>query len=201
MSPPFIQCLYAVFSYKHFFTTINYFWRLYTTFGGHKLLSAARCYFWRSCTTFDGHILLLTAIYQIWRLYITFDGYILLLALGYCYFARIQVSPAISFLCGLNTRLDFSTKLLALIQFRFSCNSIISPVNFNLSFWKHFIRNTQMHAKNVKFQVLKKTGLDIFNWIKSCYSNCNVLRRPFSDKVSLLEGTRPDEFILPSQWW
>ena len=131
ISPPFIRCLYAVFGYKHFLTTINYFWRLYTTFGGHILLSTAIYYFWRLYTTFDG--------------YIIFDGYILLLALRYCNFARIQVFPAISFLCGLNTTLEFNINLLFLIQFGFFCNSTVSPVNFNLRFWKHcFIRNTKI---------------------------------------------------------
>ena len=135
-------------------TTINYFWRLYTTFGGD--------------------ILLLTAIYHIRRLYITFDGYILLLALRYCDFARIQVFPATSFLCELNTRLEFNINLLALIQFSFFCNPIVSPANSNLSFWKRcFIRNTQM-LNMWSFQVLKKMDLYIFNWIKPCFSNCDV---------------------------
>ena len=139
ISPPFIRFLYAVFGYKHFLTTINYFRRPYTTF--------------------DGYILLLTAIYHIRRLYITFDGYILFLALRYCDFARIQVFPTISFLCELNTRLECNISLLALIQF---------------SFWKrYFSRNTSM-LKMWIFQTLKKTDLDIFNWIKLCYSNCDV---------------------------
>ena len=149
-----MRYLYAVFGYKHFLTTINYFWWPYTTF--------------------DGYILLLTAIYPIRRLYITFDGHMLLLASRFCKFARIQVFPAISFLCELNTRLEFNINLLALIQFSFFCNSIVSPVNFNLHFWKRcFIRNTEM-LNMWNFQALKKTDLDIFNWIKSCYSNCNV---------------------------
>ena len=131
-------------------------------------------YFRWSITTFDGYILLLTAIYHIRRLYITFDGYILLLALHYWDFARIQVFRAKSFLCELNTRLEFSISLLALIQFSFFCNSMVSPVNFSLPFWKRcFIRNTQT-LKMWNFQTLKKTDLDIFNWIKPCYSNCNV---------------------------
>ena len=131
-------------------------------------------YFRRPYTTFDGYILLLTAIYHIRRLYITFDGYILLLALRYCDFARIQVFPAISFPCEWNTRLEFNINLLALIQFSFFCNSMVSPVNFSLPFWKRcFIRNTQT-LKMWNFQTLKKTDLDIFNWIKPCYSNCNV---------------------------
>ena len=131
-------------------------------------------YFRRPYTTFDGYILLLTAIYHIRRLYITFDGYILLLALRYCDFARIQVFPAISFLCGLNTRLEFNINLSALIHFSFFCNSAVSPVNFNLPFWKRcFIRNSQM-LKMRNFQALKKTDLDILNWIKPCYCNCNV---------------------------
>ena len=131
-------------------------------------------YFRRPYTTFDGYILLLTAIYHIRRLYITFDGYILLLALRYCDFARIQVFPAISFLCGLNTRLKFNINLLALIQFSFFCNLIVSPVNFNLPFWKRcFIRNAQM-LQMWNFQAFKKTDLDIFNGIKPCYSNFNV---------------------------
>ena len=155
-------------------TSINYFWRLYITFGGHILRLTAIYYFWGSYTTFDGYILLLTAIYHIRRLYVTLDGYILLLALRYCDFARIQVFPAISFLCELNTRLEFNINLLALIQFSFFCNSMVSPVNFSLPFWKRcFIRNTQT-LKMWNFQTLKKTDLDIFNWIKPCYSNCNV---------------------------
>ena len=142
---------------------INYFWGLYTTFGGHILILTDIYYFWRLSTTFDGNK------------YTTFDGYILLLVLRYCDFARIQVFPAIFFLCGLNTRLEFKISLLALIQFSFSWNSTVSPVNFNLTFWKRcFIRNTQT-IKMWNFQFLKKTGLDIFNWIKPCYSNCNVL--------------------------
>ena len=133
-----------------------------------------KTYFWRLYTTFGYHILLLTAIYHFRRLNITFHGYILLLALRYCNFTRIQVFPAISFLCGLNTRLEFNINLLALIQFSFFCNSMVSPENFNLPFWKRcFIRNTQM-LKMWNFQALKKTDLDIFNWIKPCYSNCYV---------------------------
>ena len=135
-------------------TTIKYFWRLYTTFGGD--------------------IRLLTAIYHIRRLYITFDGYILLLALRYCGFTRIEVFHAISFLCGLNARLEFNINLLALIQFSFFCNPIVFPANSNLSFWKGcFIRNTQM-LNMWNFQVLKKMDLYIFSWIKPCYSNCDV---------------------------
>ena len=125
------------------------------------------CFRW-PYTTFNGYILLLAAIYHIRRLYITFDGYILLLALRYCDFTRIQVFPAISFLCELNTRLEFNINLLALIQFSFFCNSMVSPVNFSLPFWKRcFIRNTQT-LKMWNFQTLKKTDLDIFNWIKPC---------------------------------
>ena len=131
-------------------------------------------YFRQPYTTFNGYIVLLTAIYHIRRQYITFDDYMLLLALRYCDFARIQVFPAISFLCELNTRLEFNINLLALIQFSFFCNSMVSPVNFSLPFWKRcFIRNTQT-LKMWNFQTLKKTDLDIFNWIKPCYSNCNV---------------------------
>ena len=146
-----------MFVYKHFLITISYFWRFYATFGGHILLSTAIYYFWRPYTTFDDYILLLTAIYHIRRLYITFDGYILLLALRYWGFARIQVFHAISFLCGLNARLEFNINLLALIQFSFFCNSMVSPVNFSLPFWKRcFIRNTQM-LKMWNFQDFKKT--------------------------------------------
>ena len=135
-------------------------------------------YFWQPYTTFDGFILLLTTIYHIRRLYIAFDSYrlfLLLLPLGYCDFARIQVFPAISFLCGLNTRLEFNINLLALIQFSFFCNSMVSPVKFNLLFWKRcFIRNTQM-LKMWNFQALKKTDPDIFNLIRPWYSNCSIL--------------------------
>ena len=148
-------------------TAIYYFRRPYTTFDGYILL-------WRLYTTFDGYILLLTAIYYIRWLYITFGSYILLLALLYCDFARMLVFPAISFICGLNTRLEFNINLLALIQFCFFCSSTDSPVNFNLPFWKRwFFRNTQM-LKMWSFQALKETNLEIFNWIKPCYSNCNL---------------------------
>ena len=144
-----MRCLYSVFGYKYFLTTINYFWRL--------------------CTTFSGHILLSTTIYHVRRLCITFGGYIPLLAFRYYHFPRIQAFPAISFLCGLNTRLDFNIDLLSLIQFSFFCNSIVSLVNFNLPFWKRcFIKNIQM-IKMWNFQ-----ALNIFNWIKPSYSYCNV---------------------------
>ena len=69
VSPPFIQCLYVVFGYNHFFTTINYFQRLYTTDGGYILLG--------------------TVMYYFRGLYITFDGYILLLALPDCNCVKI----------------------------------------------------------------------------------------------------------------
>ena len=129
-------------------------------------------YFWRPYTTFDGYILLLTVICYIRQLYITFDGFILLLALPYCDFARIQVFSAISFICRLNTRLEFNINLLALIQFCFFCSLMDSPVNFNLPFRKRcFIRKTEI-VKMWNFQALKKT--EIFNWRKPCYSICNV---------------------------
>ena len=151
-------------------TTKNYFWQQYTAFNGHILLSTVICYFWQLYTTFDDYILLLRAIYYIRRLYITFDGYILLLALPYYDFARMQVFPAISFNCGLNTKPEF----LALIQFCFFCSSMVFHGNFNLPFWKRcFTRSTQM-LKIWSYQTLKKVDLDIFNWIKPCYSNCNV---------------------------
>ena len=131
-------------------------------------------YLRQSYTIFCGYILLSTAIYHNLQLYITFGGYILLLVLRYYDFARIQVLPAISFLYRLNTRLEFNINLLALIQFSFFCNSMISPLNFNLPFWKLcFIRNIQM-LKMWNFRVLKKNDVEIFNWIKPCYSNCNV---------------------------
>ena len=153
-----MRCSYAVFSY----------------FYHCKLILTAVYYFWRSYTTFDSYILLLTAIYHIRRLHITFDGCILLLALRYCDFARILIFHVLSFLCKSNSRLKFNINLLALIQFSFFCNSMVSPVNFSLPFWKRcFIRNTQT-LKMWNFQTLKKTDLDIFNWIKPCYSNCNV---------------------------
>ena len=63
LSPRFIRCLYAVFGYKHFLTTINCYWELYTTFGSHILLSTAIYYFRGLYTTFNGYILLSTAIY------------------------------------------------------------------------------------------------------------------------------------------
>ena len=122
-----------------------------------KLLLTAIYYFRWPYTTFDGYILLLAVIYYYFRrLYITFNGYILLLALCYCDFARIQVFPTISFLCELNTRLEFNINLLALIQFSFFCNSMVYPVNFSLPIWKRcFIRKTRM-LKMWNFQTLKK---------------------------------------------
>ena len=132
-------------------TALCYFRRSYTTFDGYILLLAAIYYFRRLYTTFDGYIPHSTAIYYFRRLYTTFSFTLL-------YFARIQVFPEISFLCELNARLEFNINLLALIEF---------------SFWKRcFIRNTELKMWN--FQTLKKTDLDIFNWIKPCYSNCNV---------------------------
>ena len=132
-------------------------------FDHYKLLLTPIYYFRQPYTTFYGYILLLAVIYYFPRLYITFDGYILLLALRYSNFARIQVFPAICFLCGLNTRLELFINLLALIQFSFFCNSVVSPINFNLPFWKRcFIRNTEM-LKMWNVQVLKKTDLVIFN--------------------------------------
>ena len=73
ISPPFKRCLYAVFSYKHFLITVNYFWRLYTIFGGHILLSTAIYHFRRSYTTFDDYILHFTAIYYFRWLHTTFS--------------------------------------------------------------------------------------------------------------------------------
>ena len=191
ISSPFIRCLHAVFGYKHFLTTINYFWRLCTTFDGCDiLLSTTICYFWRLYTTFL-------------RLYITFNGYILHLALRYCDFPRIQVFPAISFLCELNTRLEFNINLLALIQFSFFCNSMVSPVNFNLPFWKRcFIRNIQM-LKMWNFQSLKKTDLDITGWNRVTVI-VMYLRRLFSDKkITLVYSNALNQMniSLPSQWW
>ena len=68
-----IRCLYAMFGYKHFLTTINYFRWLCTTFGGHILISTTIYYFWRPCTTFDGF----------WWLYTTFNGYTMLSTVKY----------------------------------------------------------------------------------------------------------------------
>ena len=63
---------------------------------------------------------------------------------------------------------------------------MVSPVNFSLPFWKRcFIRNTQM-LKMWNFQALKKTDLDIFNWIKPCTVIAMYLRRLFSDKKIIL---------------
>ena len=52
-----------MFSYKPFFTTINYFWRSYTTFDGFR----------RLYTAFGVYILLSTAICYFRRLYTTFS--------------------------------------------------------------------------------------------------------------------------------
>ena len=124
--------------------------KLETLFDHYKLLLTAIYYFRRRYTTFDCYISHSTAIYYFRRLYTTFSFTLL-------YFARIQVFPEISFLCELNARLEFNINLLALIQFSFFCNSMVSPVKFNLLFWKRcFIRNTQM-LKMWNFQAFKKT--------------------------------------------
>ena len=95
-------------------TVIYYFGRLYTTYGGYMLLSAA--------------------IYYFRRLYITFGGYILHLALPDCDFVRIQDFIAIYRTYGLNARLDFNINLLGLIQFWFFYSSMVSSINFNAPF-------------------------------------------------------------------
>ena len=136
-----------MFGYRHFLTTIDYFRQLYTTFGGHILILAAMHYFRR----------ISAAIYYFWPLY-TFDGYIILLNLPDYDFVRIQDLPAISCAYGLKTRLEFNINLLTLIQFCFSCSSMVSSVNFNLPFLKCcFIRNTQM--------------LKMGNFLQPCTSN------------------------------
>ena len=135
-------------------TTINYFWRLYTFFGCHILLStaihyilAAIYYFRGLYTTFDGYIPHSTAIYYFRRLCTTFSFTLL-------WFRKNPYLSCNSFLCGLYTRLEFNINWLALIQFSFFCNSMISPVNFNLPFWKRCsIRNTQM-LKMWNFDIL-----------------------------------------------
>ena len=133
-----MRCLYAVFGYIHFWTAINYFRRLYTTFDGHILL------FRRLYTHFGGYILLSTTIYYFRRLYTTFDGhillsvaiyylqrYILFLALPDCDFVRIQDVPVILCICELKARFEFNINLLALIQFCFFCSSMVSSIDFN----------------------------------------------------------------------
>ena len=127
VSSPFTGCLQVVFDYKHFLTTINYFQRLYTTYRGRILLSTPIYYF---CD----YVLLLTAIDYFRWLYFTFHGQILPLALPDCDFIRIQDFPAISSICGLKARLEFSINFLALIQFCVFCSSIISSINFNVLF-------------------------------------------------------------------
>ena len=142
LSPLFIRCVYAVFGYK-------IFWRLYTTFVDHILHSTSIYYFCWPYTTFDGYILFLTARYYFRRLCTTFT----IKLLGFC---KIQIFATISFICLLNSRLEFNINLLALIQFCFFCSSMVSSLNFNLPFWKScFIRNTQM-LKTLNFQALKK---------------------------------------------
>ena len=110
----FIRCLCAVFGYKYFLTSINYFRQLYTIYGAH--------------------ILIWTAIYYLRWLYTTFDSYILLLTLPDCDFVRIQDFITISCIYGLKARLDFNINLLALIQFCFFCSSMVSSIIFNVPF-------------------------------------------------------------------
>ena len=115
-----MRCLHAVFGYKLFLNTINYFRRLYTTFGHHILLLTAIYYFWRAYTsldgfqrlytTFDSYIPLSTAIYYFWRLYTTFSFTLL-------WFCKNQRLPAIYHICGLKATLKFNISLLALIHF------------------------------------------------------------------------------------
>ena len=93
---------------QHFLTTINYFWRPYTTWGSHILLQMAICYFW--------------------RLYTSFNGYILLVALPDSDLVRIQNLLAIYRTYELKTRLKFSINLLPIIQFCFFCSSMISSI-------------------------------------------------------------------------
>ena len=121
VSPPFIRCLYAVFGYKDFFTTIIYFLQPYTIY--------------------DSHILLQTAIYYLQWLYTTFDGYTLLSTVIYyfqllpgCDFVRIQDFITISCTSGLKGRLDFNINLLALMQFCFFCSSVVSSIDLNVPF-------------------------------------------------------------------
>ena len=94
VSPTFMRFLYAVFSYKHFLTTINYFRQLYTTY--------------------DGYILLSATIYYFRRLYITFNGYILLSASPDCDFVRIQGFLAIFRTCGIKASLEFKYQFVSL---------------------------------------------------------------------------------------
>ena len=58
-------------------------------------------YFIRLYTTYSGYILLTAAIYYFRRLYITFGSYILLLALADCDFVRTEDFLAISATYGL----------------------------------------------------------------------------------------------------
>ena len=105
VSPPSIQCLYTVYGDKHFFDH----YKLLND--DYILLTAAINYFRRLYITYGGHILLLTAIYYFRRLYITFDGYILLLDLPDSDFERIQDFLAISCIYGLKARLEFNINL------------------------------------------------------------------------------------------
>ena len=60
-------------------------------------------YFIRLYTTYGGYILLTAAIYYFRRLYVTFGSYVLLLALADCDFVRTQDFLAISTTYGLNS--------------------------------------------------------------------------------------------------
>ena len=90
-------------------------------------------YFRRLYTTYGGYILLSAAIYYFRRLYVTFDGYTIL-ALPNCDFIRIQDFITISRTYGLKARLDFNINLLALIQFCFFCSLMVSFINLNAPF-------------------------------------------------------------------
>ena len=91
-------------------------------------------YFRRLYTTYCGYILLSAAIYYFQQVYITFEGYILLLALPDCDFVTIQEFNTISCTYVLKARVDFNINLLVLIQFCFFCSSMVSSINFNVPF-------------------------------------------------------------------
>ena len=123
-----------MFDYKHFWTTLNYFRQLYTTYGGHMLLCTGIYYLRLPYTTLDGYILVTAPIYYFRQLYITFGGYILLLALPDCDFVRTQNFLAISCTYGLKARLECNINLLASVQFCFFCSSMVSCINVNVLF-------------------------------------------------------------------
>ena len=127
-----MQCLYTVFGYKHFLTTINYLRRLYTTLR-------------QPYTILDGYILLSAAMYYFRRLYTTFS-------FTWLWFWKNPRLYCNFHICGLKARLEFNINLLAWIQFCFSFAVIRQKISF---FCLNIVNEklTKTLAKNILFSL------------------------------------------------